>query len=299
MRLTRLAAFFLPVAVAAGLAARPTAAAEPAGPVRIGMPASMFRDVKPVVFQALARPFYTIVENQTGLKCELALVSTPDEMREQLDAGKLQFGVFHGFEFAWMKQKSPTLQPLMVAAPQHRPLRGLIVVNQDSPAKTLADLKGKVVALPHGTREYVRLFLERQCRAAGQSPDAYFAQVTNPVNSDTAFHEVVDDKTQAAVVDGGMLQNYTASYSGRAKRLRVLVSSENFPESVVVVRPDSINEDALRRFRQGMSTAHTTPMGRQLMSLWAMAGFQPLPPNYDEQLAACLKSYPPPGEASK
>jgi ABC-type phosphate/phosphonate transport system substrate-binding protein len=297
MRLTRLAAFLLPVAAGLAFQARPTAAAEPAVPVRIGMPASMFRDVKPIVFAALARPFYSLVEAQTGLKSELLLIQTPDEMREQLDAGKLQFGVFHGFEFAWMKQKCPTLEALMVAAPQHRPLKALVVVNADSPARSLADLKGKAVALPQGTREYVRLFLTRTCQAAGQSPDAYFAQVTTPVNSDTALHDVVDGKgVQAAVVDGGMLQTYTASYCGRAKRLRVLVASENFPESVVVIRPGLINEDTVRRFRQGMSTAHLTPLGRQLLALWAMAGFQSLPPNYQQQLAECAKAYPPPAE---
>jgi ABC-type phosphate/phosphonate transport system substrate-binding protein len=294
MRLTRLAAFFLPVAVAAGLLARPTAAAEPPAPVRIGMPASMFRDVKPVVFAAFTRPFHALVENQTGLKSELVLIQTPDEMRELLDAGKLQFGVFHGFEFAWMKAKCPTLQALMVAAPVHRPLRALVVVSVDSPARSLEDLKGKSIALPLGTREYVRLFLTRTCQAAGQSPDAYFSQVTTPVNSDTALHEVVDEKgVAAAVVDGSMFQTYMANYSGRAKRLRVLMTSDNFPEGVVVVRQGSIDEDTLRRFRQGMSTAHATPLGRQLMALWSLAGFQALPPNYEQQLADVAKKYPP------
>jgi ABC-type phosphate/phosphonate transport system substrate-binding protein len=294
MRINRPALLILPVAIALAASATETPAVEPAAPVRMGMPASMFRDVKPAVFAGLAVPFYTLVEMQTGLKSELLLVQTPDEMREQLESGKLQLGVFNGFEFAWMKQKAPTLQALMVAAPIHRPLRALVVVNQDSPAKSLADLKGKIAALPAGTRDYVRLFLTRQCQALGQSPDAFFAQVTKPATPDTSLHEVIDQKdVQAAVIDGGMLQTYTANYPGRAKRLRVLLSSENFPESVVAYAPDKVSEDMIRRFRQGMSTAHATPLGRQLLSLWSMAGFQPIPPNYDQELADCLKAYPP------
>ncbi len=254
----------------------------------------MFRDVNPVIFAGLARPFYALVEMQTGLKSDLVLIQTPDEMREQLVTGKLQLGVFHGFEFAWMKQKSPTLQALMVAAPQHRPLRALVVVSQDSPAKTLADLQGKPVAMPMGTREYVRLFLNRQCQALGKSPDAFFAQVTKPLTPDSSLHEVVDAKgVQAAIVDGGMFQSYATSYSGRAKKLRILVSSENFPEGVVAYAPGSVDEDTIRRFRQGMSTAHATPLGRQLLSLWSMAGFQEIPLDYPQQLADCLKAYPP------
>ena len=236
---------------------------------------------------------------QTGLKSDLQLIQTPDEMREKLESGKLQLGVLNGFEFAWMKQKSPTLQALMVAAPQIRPLRGLIVVSQNCAARSLADLKGKTVAMPIGTREYVRLFLSRQCQAFGNLPDTFFAQITKPLTPDASLHDVVDDKVQAAVVDGGMFQNYTANYSGRAKRLRVLISSENFPESVVVYSPGKVDPDTIRRFRQGMSTAHATPLGQRLLSLWSMAGFQPIPPDYDQQLADCLKAYPPLAESGK
>lgn len=297
MRTTRLAAVFLLLVFSLTMLAPPSAAAEPGGVVHIGMPASLFRDVKPAVFNALTRPFHSLVESQTGLKCELMLVRTPHEMCEQLEAGKLQFGVFHGFEFAWMKEKAPTLQAFMIAAPQHRPLRALLVVAEDSPFKSLADLKGQPVAMPQGTREFVRLFLNRQCQAAGQSPDAYFAQVTTPINSDTALHEVIDGKgVKAAVVDGGLFQGFAERYSGRAKRLRVLLSSENFPEGVVVIRPGVISEDTVARFRQGMATAHVTPLGRQLMALLGMAGFQPLPPNYEQQLIDVRRAYPPPTE---
>ncbi|HEY1380632.1 MAG TPA: PhnD/SsuA/transferrin family substrate-binding protein, partial [Gemmataceae bacterium] len=223
-----------------------------------------------------------------------------DELREKLDAGKLQFGVFHGFEFAWMKQKTPALEPLMIAAPQHRPLRALVVVSLDSPVNSLADLKGQVVAVPQGTREYTRLFLNRQCEALGKSPDAFFAQVANPATPDDALHQVLDGKAvQAAIVDGGAYHGYAQRYSGRSKRLRVVVASDNFPEGVVAYRPGMIDEDTLRRFRQGMSTAHTTVMGRQLLSLMAMAGFQAVPPTYAQQLADVLKAYPPPADAAK
>jgi ABC-type phosphate/phosphonate transport system substrate-binding protein len=299
MRTIRLATIIVPLALGLTVLTAPVCADEP-GPVRMGMPASMFRDVKPVVFAALAKPFYSLVEMQTGLKSDLTLIQTPDEMREQLESGKIQLGVFHGFEFAWMKQKAPTLQALMVAAPQHRPLKALILVAQDCPAKTLADLKGKTVALPQGTREYVRLFLSRGCQALGQSPDAFFGQVTKPATPDTAMHQVVDEEgVQAAIVDGGMLQSYATSYSGRAKKLRVLASSENFPESVVVYSAGKVDEDTIRRFRQGMSTAHATPLGRQLLSLWSMAGFQPIPPNYEQQLADVMKTYPPSNDSVK
>ncbi|HEY1376801.1 MAG TPA: hypothetical protein VGF55_08395, partial [Gemmataceae bacterium] len=71
MRTTRLAAIIFPLAVGLSFLAMPAPAREPAAPVRIGMLATMFRDVKPAVFAALSRPFYALVESQTGLKSEL------------------------------------------------------------------------------------------------------------------------------------------------------------------------------------------------------------------------------------
>jgi ABC-type phosphate/phosphonate transport system substrate-binding protein len=300
MRTNRLALLSLPLVIALTATVSTAPAGDPVvGPVKIAMPASMFRDVKPVMFAALAQPFYSLVETQTGLKSELTLIQTPEEMRDQLESGKIQFGVFHGFEFAWIQQTSNSIQPLMVAAPQYKPLKGMVVVNENCQAKQLSDLRGKTIAMPQGSREYTRLFLGRRCRQMGHSPDAFFSQVTSPVNSDAALHEVVAAKAEAAVVDGGMWQSYTERYPGRAKKLKVLVASETFPESVVAYRAGKVDDDTLRRFRQGMSTAHNTPLGRNLMSLWSMAGFQPIPPNYQQQLADIMKSYPPPADAPK
>src|SRR4051812_13176279 len=92
--------------------------AEPApSPVmKIGMLKSMFRDVPPALFNAMSVPFQNVVESQTGLKGQLVVVSTPEEMTKNLRDGDLQLGVYHGFEFAWMKLQDKELQPLMLVS---------------------------------------------------------------------------------------------------------------------------------------------------------------------------------------
>jgi ABC-type phosphate/phosphonate transport system substrate-binding protein len=302
MRIPRLATILCPLAAGLAALAGPTRALEPAGPgpVRIGMLNSMFKDVKPAMFNALAKPFYSLVESQTGLKSELLLVPTPDDMRQQLDAGKLQFGVFHGFEYAWMRLKQPALQPLMIAAPQHRPLRAYVVVHTTSTATGLADLKGQALAVPKGNREHARLFLARSCEALGTPPEAFFGQMTVAKTAEDALHDVADAETvQAAVVDVAGLQCFKERNPGRFKRLKVLVTSEVFPESVVVFREGGLDGDVVRRFRDGMAAANTTPLGRQLLSLWTMTGFEPIPPGYQQALEGILRTYPPPGAPLK
>jgi ABC-type phosphate/phosphonate transport system substrate-binding protein len=281
------------LAVAAlGLACGSGPAKEPA-PVKIGMLSSMFRDVKPAMFGALSKPFYSLVQTQTGLTSELLLVPSPDELRQKMDAGEIQFGVFHGFEFAWMQQKSPDLRPLMLAAPVHRPLKAFLVVHATSATMSVGDLKGKTLALAAGTREHSRLFVERACLKDGLPMLEFFGKVTNPANAEEALHDVADDKAvQAAVVDGAGLEAFRGRNPGRFKRLKVLAASESFPESVVAVRHGAVADDVVRRFRDGMANAHTTPLGRQMMSLWSLTGFEAVPGDYPQRLTDVMKRYP-------
>ena len=124
-------------------------------------------------------------------------------MRQQLNNGQLQLGVFHGFEFAWMQQKDPTLKPIMVAAPVHRPLKAYVVVScNNNSANNMGDLRGKRLALANGTREHARIFVDRRCENEGCTPSKFFDAITNPNTAETALHEVYDNKVQAAIVDG-------------------------------------------------------------------------------------------------
>jgi ABC-type phosphate/phosphonate transport system substrate-binding protein len=275
-------------------------AVEPApDKIHIGMPAAMFRDVKPALFAALSKPFYSLVESQTGMKSELTLVSSADEMRQQLNTGQLQFGVFHGFEFAWMKQKDPNLKPIMVAAPVHRPLKAYVVVSCNNTANSLGDLRGKRLALANGTREHARIFVDRRCQNEGSAPSSFFDAITSPNNAESALHEVYDNKVQAAIVDGAALQCFAERYPARSKRLRAVAESQAFPLSVVAIRDGSMPPATLAKFQDGMVKANSTVTGRNLMGVMQMTGFEPVPPDYDHQLAEIVKLYPPPGDAPK
>jgi ABC-type phosphate/phosphonate transport system substrate-binding protein len=285
-------------AVALGLMSGAGPASEPAqepAQVKIGMPSTMFRDAPPAMVNALSAPFYSLVHAQTGLKSEMVLVPTPDDMRLQLESGRIQFGVFHGFEFAWMQQKSAGLEPLMIAAPMHRPLQAFLIVHATSLAKSLADVKGQTLALPKGTKEYTRLYADRSCRKEGKPLVAFFGQIVNPSDPENALHDVADNKSvQAAVVDGAALQCFQVRNPGRFKMIKVIERSEQFPESVVAIWQGALDVNVVGRFKTGMANARATPLGRQLLSLMSMAGFEPIPATYRQQLADVVKAYPPP-----
>jgi ABC-type phosphate/phosphonate transport system substrate-binding protein len=274
-------------------ASEPVLAFEPkSAPIRIGVLPTMYRGDKPSRASAIKEPLLTEVEAQTGLDCEFVVVLNSNEMRRQLSEGQLQFGLCHGFEFAWMKLKEPKLRALMVALPVHRPLKAFVVVASSNPAKSLCELKGKILAIPNGSHAIVSLFADRKCHCEGHSPKEFFKSIEKPVNAETALHEVYEDDVQAVVVDGAALQAFSERYPARSKYIRTLLESEPFPMSVVVSHDGVVDSNTLTRFRNGMEKATASVMGRKIMALMHSAGFEAVPANYDEQLADFVKRYP-------
>ena len=103
----------LGLAVAFGLGRGEGAQARPpSGAIRIGVVGTLFRDTPEPVVQALLHPMRKLMELQTGLNGQFITVPDYDNLGGQLVQNKVQLAVFHGFEFAWARQKYPALRPL-------------------------------------------------------------------------------------------------------------------------------------------------------------------------------------------
>jgi ABC-type phosphate/phosphonate transport system substrate-binding protein len=285
----------LVVALAAAAALSHAGEPQPVGTVKIGMLKSMFRDVPPAMFGVMSKPFHSLVQTQTGLKGELCLIDSADALRKDMAEDKVQLGVFHGFEYAWMRLRQPDLRPLMLAVGQPGCLRALLVVPAgEADVHAFADLRGKTLALPRGTRENARLFLERQAAHDGQTPEQFFGKVVTPADAAVALNDVANGKNaQATVTDAAALACFKDLYPGQGRRLKVLAESDPFPATVIAYREGSLSADALRRFRDGMANAHNNPQGSNLMMLLKMSRFEPIPADYEALLAGVMKAYPP------
>jgi ABC-type phosphate/phosphonate transport system substrate-binding protein len=276
-----------------------TPAADDKPVVKIGMLKSVFRETSQAATTASSSAFSGLVYSQTGMKGELVIVDTFEDMRQKLMDGELQLGAFHGFEFAWMKLKEPQLQPLMLAATNPNSLKTVVVVKADNQASDVGALQGKTMAIPNGTREHGRLYIARQCRRNGLTVEQHFAETPITKTVEDALDDVVEGKTTAAVADMASLQTYERRKSGRFAQLKILQSSDQFPASVIAYRQGGLDLVALERFRHGMSTAHQSAFGSRLMSLMKINAFEPIPANYDQIQADIIKAYPPPWILSK
>jgi ABC-type phosphate/phosphonate transport system substrate-binding protein len=263
-----------------------------AAPVRIGMVTTLFRDVPESLLVAMMQPFGVLMQSQTGVSGKMVPGGDVMHLGQMLAEDKVQLAVFHGFEFGWAREKYPELKPLMIAVNQQRYLHALLVVRTDSPLTGFNDLKGKQVAYPRRSREHCHLFFHRHCQNTGQEVNQYFARVTAPASSEEALDDVVDKVVPAAVIDGVAWECYQRRKPGRFAQLKALATSAVFPAAVVAYHPGSLDEETLKRFKDGMISANQSPMGRQLMTLWRLTAFEPVPADYDQTVAAILKVYP-------
>jgi ABC-type phosphate/phosphonate transport system substrate-binding protein len=262
--------------------------------LRVGIIGSLCQNAPDALLQMALRPLKSLLEGQTGLHTQLVSGGAVENLDRLVKEGKVHFGVFHGFEFAWARVKNPSLKPVLVAVNTRPTQRACLVVRRAGPVARLADLRGQAVALPRQSREHCRLFLERRCVAPGSTPEQFFGRLCRDRSTEDALDDVVDGKLAAVMVDGGALEAFGESKPARAGRLRTLLQSEPFPCAAVAYQPGVTADDMVRRFRDGLLAARSTQRGQFLLDLCRITGFEVAPEDYDESLAAIAKAYPPP-----
>jgi ABC-type phosphate/phosphonate transport system substrate-binding protein len=274
-------------------------AGERTATVRIGMVKTLFTDLPEPAFLAMMEPFADVVRNQTGVNGEFVPGGDADTLSRNLAEGKIHFGVFHGIEYAWSHAKHPEIRPLVVAVNGRRHLQAYLVVNHSCPAKSLEDLHGATLALPPKSRSHCRLFLERRCKQSNKTSATFFGSVKNSPNAVEAIDDVVDGLAQVAVVDAVALEWFKDHKCGRFSKTRILETSESFPAGVIAYRPGAVDDATLDKFRNGLTTLNKARLGRELLMLWHLSAFEPVPDDYQQTVSDIVKVYPPPAESAK
>ena len=279
------------VFLVAAACATPRVEAQPATKLKIGLPKTMFRDVPAGVMEAAAIPFRDLFKRQAGIDGDVELVETHDSLAAQMKDGKVDVGVFTGYEYAWVKAAYPEVVPLVLAVPNGRTIQAVLLVNKVSKAEKPADLGGACVAIPLGTKPHCHLFIERL--RLGLPADCCGAAKMEPKGTDEVLDGLAAGQLTAALVDIAALTAYEKNKPGAHAQLRVVTKSEVFPPSVVAHRK-GLDAGSVSKMHAGLVKAGGTPQGRAFMMLSKMKGFEELPPDFDAELKRIAGAYPPP-----
>jgi ABC-type phosphate/phosphonate transport system substrate-binding protein len=269
-------------------------------PIKIGMAKSIFVDVPQVLVQIAAPAFNALTKECTGLNGQMVVGGDHAELCQKLHRDEVQLAVFQGIEYAWVHDKHPDMVPLMVAVYCQPTLKANLVVRKDSDIAGFADLRGKDLAYPKKSKEHCRLFLERNCSECGQcEPKAFFSQIARPASMEGALDDVCAGRAPACIVDAVTLEHYIGLKPGCGARLRVAKQSETFPPAVICYRKGGLSEATINRFRTGMMNANKNDKTRDMMAMYMITSFEPLPADYFQIVNEILKTYPAPDVAAK
>lgn len=264
--------------------------------IQIGMVDSLLRDVPDALVSMMSGPFSAIMEQQTGLKGKVGKAGNPFQVGQKLQDESVQLAIYQGIEFAWAKQQYPDLKPLMLVINQRAPLHVKVVVRANSDIASFENLAGKNVTMPKGPIEHCKTYVDQHCEDLGKTPEEFFGKLITPVNAEEAVDDVVDGEVDAVIIDAVTLECYQRRKPGRFGRLKIAAESEPFPGACVAYREGTLDAATLKRFREGMVKACSTPMGRQFMVLWKITGFEEVPAGYEASLEEIVKTYPSPYE---
>jgi ABC-type phosphate/phosphonate transport system substrate-binding protein len=271
-------------------------------PVRIGIVKSIFGERSEKDVQAEAMLFKQIMEDQTKRQGESQAISDVWNVAEQLAAGKLQFGVCHGFELAWAKTKFPHLQPLVVAVNKQPYVQAVIVVKADDASPDVKALAGKTLARAKRWKAFCKLFLQSQIgdgpffgKVLGADPFKDRNGLERDMTDEDALDAVVEGQAHAALLDSVALAWYQENKPGAFKRLKVLARSPEFPPTVIFFMGGKVDQATQDLYTQALLAIHQAPdyRGKNLLTAWRFSHFDRVPADYDKKLGESAKAFPP------
>jgi ABC-type phosphate/phosphonate transport system substrate-binding protein len=287
------------VVVAVGQNAQP---APPPNPppnpqeIRIGFPDALFKDVPKPLINAAVGPFQRMIQKQIGMSGTMKICQDYVELADDLKAGKVDIGVFHGFEFAWVKN-NPAFLPLVITNPSCGKVQACLIVHANNKAKSPQQLKGACVGIPKGTKAHCTMFLKhlQENTDIAEGDCCPMPSKTDGLTPHEVLSDVVTGKCEAALVDIAHFETYRRSWPGLGEQLKVLAESELLPPAVIVCRKGALSDKQIQRVREGLLACHKTPSGRAFTMFWQLEGFKDVCPAYLQLLDRSLKEYPEPG----
>ncbi|MCS6977499.1 MAG: phosphate/phosphite/phosphonate ABC transporter substrate-binding protein [Gemmatales bacterium] len=285
-------------AVAALLAdpVAPLSAQQARDEVKIGMMNNLFEEQDEKKIRVQIEPFAALVRRQTGTKGDFVVVNGRERMVEDLKANRVQMGVMHGLDYAWIRDQLMETRPLLIAVADTTTLKAALVVPKDSSVQSVADLKKQTLALNAYPPYHVRYWLNHIC----DGDYAGFFKVVTQRDVEAAMEEVADKSAAATAVSNGALEFYKRQKPVRFQRFfRVLMESPDFPAPVMIYRTGQVRPELVQRFRTSMLSAHETPEGRDTLQLWRLKRFLDVPADYDRLAEETAKRFPPPSEPAR
>jgi phosphonate transport system substrate-binding protein len=271
----------------------PTAAEAAPPPLRIGIGARISPRESFVYYEAMLN----FVGRKLGRKVEMVQYTTYDEMDRALERLDLDFAFICAGPY--VRDRAKFGAELLVAPQVHGVpfYYSYMLVPAGSPAKTLADLRGKRFAFTDPKSNTGRLVPTYMlAREFGLAPEKFFGSVKFTWSHDRSIDEVAAGTVDGASVDSLIYDYLAARTPARVKNVRIL--SRSIPFGIPpFVTTKAADPRLKKRLREVLLSMHEDPEGKRILDGMMVERFiVPLDANYDavRDMEAWLDKQPRP-----
>jgi len=217
----------------------------PPPPLRLGLSPEFTR----AAIGAELAPFTSYLERRLGRRLEIVVDRGYDDLRMDLVRGELDLAALPHLQV--IHARRGPVPPRIVAVMSYRgqtTYRSVFVTRDNSPARSLADLRGKRACWVSRGSASGFLMPRQALREQGYDPEAFFSAVRFSGSHPAALEDVIEGRCDVTATSEGWMQ-MAPKRSIATIRLRVLAEAGRIPLDHICVKrqlPRALRED-LRR----------------------------------------------------
>ena len=140
-----------------------------------------------------------------------------------------------------------------------------LIVPQDSPAGSLADLRGRTFAFTDPLSNSGRLVIVYQLTLMGETSESYFSRYIFTYSHEHAIKAVADGLVDGAAVDSLIYDYFAATQPERVAGTKVIARYGPFGSNPVVVHPN-LDPELKTRIQELLLNADQDPAGQAILS---------------------------------
>lgn len=265
-------------ALAAVMLATSLAAWAQTGTLRV----SAIPDEAPTELQRKFKPLGDYLKQQTGMEVQFIPVTDYAAVVEGLATNKLDLAWLGGFTYVQAKLRTQGGAVPIVQRAEDAVFTSRFIVPKDSPAQTLADLKGKTFAFGAPSSTSGSLMPRFYLMKAGIDPERDFKTVAFSGAHDATVAFVAAGRAEAGVLNASVLDKLVEAGNPNAAKVRVLSVTPTYFDYNWTVRP-GLDPALTRKLTDAfLQLDPANPQHKEIMALQRASKFIPTQSsNYD------------------
>jgi phosphonate transport system substrate-binding protein len=273
------------LAFAAGFAAPPHVLAE-TGVLRV----SAIPDEAPTELQRKFKPLGDYLKHETGMDVQFVPVTDYAAVVEGLATNKLDLAWLGGFTYVQARLRTHGGVVPIVQRAEDAKFTSRFIVPINSPAKTLADLKGKTFAFGAPSSTSGSLMPRYYLLQAGIDPERDFKSVAFSGAHDATVAFVAAGRAEAGVLNASVMDKLLESHNANVAKVRVLAVTPPYFDYNWTVRPGLDAALTTKLTQAFLKLDPANPEHKEIMALQRASKFIPTKASNYDSIESAVKA---------